>query len=179
MIECACFSLFLFFHVIFFYINIIGTSGVNANGGSSRMTSSSSSSLPSSSSNSLNQQPSSNSTRQQSNNNPASNAPFNDATHSNNGAIVPARQIQLTDMPVEIFEKIFFYTGYKEVSNMRLVKKNNNNYNNKTFKSKLTKNFNNHYFFRLCCCCTVLVQRHENAHNSNCFTFISHNSSYF
>lgn len=84
---------------------------------------SSSSSLPSSSSNSLNQQPSSNSTRQQSNNNPASNAPFNDATHSNNGAIVPARQIQLTDMPVEIFEKIFFYTGYKEVSNMRLVKK--------------------------------------------------------
>lgn len=122
MIECACFFS-LFFRAIFFYANIIGTSGVNANGGSSRMTSSSSSSLPSSSSNSLNQQPSSNSTRQQSNNNPASNAPFNDATHSNNGAIVPARQIQLTDMPVEIFEKIFFYTGYKEVSNMRLVKK--------------------------------------------------------
>lgn len=45
-----------------------------------------------------------------------------DASHSNTGAIiVPARKIQLTDMPVEIFERIFEYTGYKEVSNMRLV----------------------------------------------------------
>lgn len=32
-----------------------------------------------------------------------------------------ANQKLLTDMPVEIFEKIFSYTGYKEVSNMRLV----------------------------------------------------------
>lgn len=28
---------------------------------------------------------------------------------------------QLTDIPFEIFEKIFWYTGYKEASNMRLV----------------------------------------------------------
>lgn len=103
---------YFFFLLLLFFIYIIGSSGVNANSGASRMTSS----------NSLNQQQSNNSTRQQSNNNPGSNAPLNDATQPNNGAIVPARQILLTDMPVEIFEWIFQYTGYKEVSNMRLVR---------------------------------------------------------
>lgn len=49
-----------------------------------------------------------------------------DTNQSNNGGIiVTTRQIQLTDMPVEIFERIFQYTGYKEVSNMRLVIKKN------------------------------------------------------
>lgn len=82
-------------------------------------------------SNSLSQQ--SNLTRQQSNNNPVSNAILDGVTHSNTDAIVqsysngaaaaPATmQIQLTDMPLEIFERIFQYTGYKEVSNMRLVR---------------------------------------------------------
>lgn len=87
-------------------------------------------------SNSLSQQ--SNSTRQQSNSNSVSNAILDGTTHSNADAIVQSHsnaaaatttaattmQIQLTDMPLEIFERIFQYTGYKEVSNMRLVRIN-------------------------------------------------------
>lgn len=88
---------------------VSGSAGVNANSGSSRMTS-----------NSLSTQ-NNNSTRQQSNHNPASILD-DAATHSNAaGAIVLPQQIHLTDMPLEIFERIFQYTGYKEVSNMRLV----------------------------------------------------------
>lgn len=85
---------------------------MNANNGSNRMTS-----------NTLSQQ-NNNSTRQQTNNNTANSTALVDASHSNAGAIVSARKIQLTDMPLEIFERIFQYTGYKEVSNMRLVSKN-------------------------------------------------------
>lgn len=92
-------------------------------------------------SNSLNQQ--NNSARQQANNSLVNSA-LGDAIQSNAagsggggnsngsssnvggggtgaGAVVPAHQKQLTDMPGEIFERIFQYTGYKEVSNMRLV----------------------------------------------------------
>lgn len=128
-----------------FHFYIIGSSGVNANSGSSRMTSSSSSS------NSLNQQQSSSSTRQQSNNN-ASNASLNDTMHSNSSAFVPVRQIQLIDMPVEIFERIFQYTGYKEVSSMRLVK-----------KIQKSQSFT---IFQFCC---------DYFMHWNCFSSISHN----
>lgn len=117
MNVCVFFLFFSFFRGVAVFFYIIGSSGVNTNSGSSRMASSSSS-------NSLNQQQSSSSTRQQSNNN-ASNASLNDTMQSNSSAIVPVRQIQLIDMPVEIFERIFQYAGYKEVSNMRLVKKTN------------------------------------------------------
>lgn len=99
---------------IYLFVEILGSTGVNANGGSSRMTS-----------NSLSQQnSSSNTTRQQSNHGSANSTAMGDATRSNMGSvIVPAcqNQLQLTDMPVEIFERIFQYSGYKEVSNMRLV----------------------------------------------------------
>ncbi|XP_055311527.1 uncharacterized protein LOC129574118 [Sitodiplosis mosellana] len=105
-----------------------GSSGVNTNSGSSRMTS-----------NTLSQQ-SSNSTRQQSNHNSANTTAMGDATQSNIGAIiVPARQIQLTDMPVEIFERIFQYTGYKEVSNMRLVSTQTNQICKTILNSTFTK----------------------------------------
>lgn len=43
-------------------------------------------------------------------------------SNTNFQSIIPKSPIQLTDMPLEIFEKIFKYTGYKEVSNMRLVR---------------------------------------------------------
>lgn len=40
---------------------------------------------------------------------------------SNLNGITKSNCIQLSDMPVEIFDKIFQYSGYKEASNMRLV----------------------------------------------------------
>lgn len=102
------------FPFICLFVEILGSSGVNANGGSTRMTS-----------NTLNQQSSSSTTRQQSNHGSGNSSAMGDATHSNMGSIIVPSckiQLQLTDMPVEIFERIFQYTGYKEVSNMRLVK---------------------------------------------------------
>lgn len=88
--------------------------------------------------NSLN--PQSNSlTRQQSNNNPTSSTVLSDTAQSNNGTIVPARQIQLTDMPLEIFERIFQYTGYREVSNMRLVSTQTNQICKTILNSTFTK----------------------------------------
>lgn len=90
--------------------HIIGATGVNGNNGSTRVTS-----------NSMNQQ-TNNSARQQSNNNSASNSALNDATaHSSASAIFTTNHTPLTDLPLEIFERIFQYTGYKEVSNMRMV----------------------------------------------------------
>lgn len=86
---------------------------MNANSnGSSRMTS-----------NSLSQQ--SNSTRQQTNNNQTVGGTTNADTvthlNDNKASTSDDKPKQLTDMPLEIFERIFQYSGYKEVSNMRLV----------------------------------------------------------
>lgn len=61
------------------------------------------------------------------NNNIVSSTASNDSSNLVRAATVPAtvqatnKKKMLTDMPLEIFEKIFSYTGYKEVSNMRLV----------------------------------------------------------
>lgn len=117
-----CYSI-PFYLCVCLFVEILGSSGVNANGGSSRMTS-----------NTLSQQSSSSNTpRQQSNHGSVDSTATGDATHSNMGCvIVPTCQIQLqlTDMPVEIFERIFQYTGYKEVSNMRLVNDTKHIYSN-------------------------------------------------
>lgn len=92
----------------------IGSTGVNtSSNGSSRMTS-----------NSISQQ--SNSTRQQTNNNQTAGSTLNGDTVTNlsddKASINDDKTKQLTDMPLEIFERIFQYSGYKEVSNMRLVR---------------------------------------------------------
>lgn len=110
-----------------------GSAGVNTNG-SNRMVS-----------NSLSQQ--SNSTRQQANN----TATVTDTLSA--GPVVHLnddKPKQLTDMPLEIFERIFQYSGYKEVSNMRLVSTQMNQICktilNSTFtklQSQLTKRFHN------------------------------------
>ncbi|XP_031616515.1 uncharacterized protein LOC116336659 [Contarinia nasturtii] len=114
-----------------------GSSGVNTHNGSSRMTS-----------NSLSHQSTNNSTsRQQQSNTNSANI---DSTHSNTDAIVPAYQIQLTDLPLEIFERIFQYTGYKEVSNMRLVS---------THTNQICKTILNSTFTKLQ---TQLIRRFEN-----------------
>lgn len=74
-------------------------------------------------SNSISQQ--SNSTRQQTNNNQTVVGTINadTVTHLNDDKASTSddKTKQLTDMPLEIFERIFQYSGYKEVSNMRLV----------------------------------------------------------
>lgn len=102
-----------------FFMVMKGSSNVIANGVSSRNITT----------NSLNQQ--NGSTRQQSNSNTSASSNAINITISNDSSnscmssiIIPAvNQKQFTDMPVEIFDKIFSYTGYKEVSNMRMVKK--------------------------------------------------------
>lgn len=58
---------------------------------------------------------------------PSTDSPSNGVANSKDASVATNAairgRIQLTDMPVEIFDKIFSYTGYKEVSNMRLVRK--------------------------------------------------------
>lgn len=100
-----------------FFMVMKGSSNVIANGVSSRNITA----------NSLHQQ--SGSTREQSNSNTTASSNAinitlsNDSSNSKSSIIIPVvNQKQFTDMPVEIFDKIFSYTGYKEVSNMRLVK---------------------------------------------------------
>lgn len=65
-----------------------------------------------------------NSIRQQTNNNYSDTLNADTFAHLNEekASISDDKIKQLTDMPLEIFEQIFQYSGYKEVSNMRLVR---------------------------------------------------------
>lgn len=94
-----------YYYLSFFDI-LVASSSSNANSGASRFVT-----------NSTNQ--SNGSIRQQQTN--SSNI-VNPAINDSSQGTTSKSSIQMTEMPLEIFEKIFQYTGYKEVSNMRLVR---------------------------------------------------------